>query len=113
MSAQARYTGRSAPSTREQASRQTTHSPVCCRRGVAPREAIDAAMRLGANHPVGPLALGDLIGLDVVKSIMETLSTDCSGKYDLSPLIREMVEKGLLGKKSGEGFYRYPGRKGR
>ena len=83
------------------------------RRGVAPKEAIDAAMRLGANHPLGPLALGDLIGLDVVKSIMETLSASCPRKYELSPLIDEMVGKGLLGKKSGEGFFRYPGRKKR
>ncbi len=83
------------------------------RRGAAPKEAIDAAMRLGANHPVGPLALGDLIGLDVVKSIMETLSASAPGRYEPSPLIREMVGKGLLGKKSGEGFYRYPGGKKR
>ena len=83
------------------------------RKGVAPKEAIDAAMRLGANHPLGPLALGDLIGLDVVKSVMETLSASSPGAHELSPLIREMVEKGLLGKKSGEGFFRYPGRKKR
>ena len=81
------------------------------RRGVAPKEAIDAAMRLGANHPLGPLALGDIIGLDVVKSIMETLSAELPGRHELSPLIGEMVQEGLLGRKSGEGFYRYPGGK--
>ncbi len=76
--------------------------------GVATAEDIDNAMKLGANHPMGPLALGDLIGLDVCLDIMEVLYNeygDC--KYRPHPLLRKMVRAGLLGRKTGEGFYKY------
>jgi 3-hydroxybutyryl-CoA dehydrogenase len=76
--------------------------------GVATREAIDAAMKLGASHPLGPLALADLIGLDVCLDIMRTLHHDFGDpKYRPAPLLVRMVAAGKLGRKSGEGFYRY------
>ena len=76
--------------------------------GVASREAIDEAMKLGANHPMGPLALGDLIGLDVCLAIMEVLYSEFGDpKYRPHPLLRKMVRANLLGRKSGEGFYCY------
>lgn len=76
--------------------------------GVADAEGIDTAMKLGANHPMGPLALGDLIGLDVVLAIMETLYTEFGDtKYRPHPLLRKMVRAGKLGRKSGAGFYDY------
>lgn len=76
--------------------------------GVAKREDIDEAMKLGANHPMGPLALADLIGLDVCLAIMEVLYTEfADSKYRPHPLLRKMVRANLLGRKTGKGFYDY------
>ena len=76
--------------------------------GVASVEDIDVAMQLGANHPMGPLALGDYIGLDIVLAIMEVLYAETGdSKYAPSPLLRKMVRAGKLGKKTGIGFYDY------
>lgn len=76
--------------------------------GVADAESIDQAMKLGANHPLGPLALADLIGLDVVLSICEVLQRETGDdKYRPCPLLRQMVRAGRLGRKSGAGFYSY------
>lgn len=75
---------------------------------VATAEEIDKAMRLGANHPIGPLALADLIGNDVNLSIMETLHNETGvPKYRAHPLLRKMVRGNLLGRKTGRGFFSY------
>ena len=80
----------------------------CVYEDVATPEAVDAVMKLGMNHPMGPLTLADLIGLDVCLNIMETLYAGFSDpKYRPCPLLRKMVAAGRLGRKSGEGFYRY------
>lgn len=76
--------------------------------GVAEPEAIDGIMKLGMNHPIGPLALADLIGLDTVLHIMKVLHEGMGDdKYAPAPLLIEMVEQGKLGRKSGQGFYNY------
>ena len=80
----------------------------CVYEDVGTPEAVDAVMKLGMNHPMGPLTLADLIGLDVCLNIMETLYAGFSDpKYRPCPLLRKMVAAGRLGRKSGEGFYRY------
>ncbi len=76
--------------------------------GTASAEDIDTAMKLGANHPMGPLALGDLVGLDIVLAVMEVLQAETgSDKYAPAPLLRKMVRAGALGVKTGHGFYDY------
>ena len=76
--------------------------------GTASVADIDEAMKLGANHPMGPLALGDLVGLDIVLAIMEVLQNETGDpKYRPHPLLRKMVRAGKLGKKTGVGFYNY------
>ena len=80
----------------------------CVHEGVGTAENVDAIMKLGMNHPMGPLALADLIGLDVCLDIMETLYDGFRDtKYRPCPLLKSMVTAGHLGRKTGRGFYRY------
>jgi 3-hydroxybutyryl-CoA dehydrogenase len=80
----------------------------CVMEGVAQPEAVDTVMKLGMNHPMGPLALADLIGLDVCLAILEVLHRGLGDdKYRACPLLRKMVAAGRLGRKSGRGFYDY------
>lgn len=75
--------------------------------GVASAEDVDKAMKLGANHPIGPLALADLVGIDVLYSIMQTLEKNLGPKYKPCPLLEQMVKEGRLGRKTGRGFFQY------
>jgi 3-hydroxybutyryl-CoA dehydrogenase len=76
--------------------------------GVASVEDIDIAMQLGANHPMGPLALGDLIGLDVVLAILNIMLKETgNNRYLPQPMLKKMVREQKLGRKTGEGFYKY------
>lgn len=80
----------------------------CVMEGVGTPQAVDAIMKLGMNHPMGPLTLADLIGLDVCLNIMEVLHSGLGdSKYRPCPLLRKMVDAGHLGRKSGQGFYKY------
>jgi 3-hydroxybutyryl-CoA dehydrogenase len=83
----------------------------CVYEGLATPEDVDAMMKLGANHPMGPLSLGDLIGLDIVLDIMETLYDGFDDpKYRPSPLLKQMCDAGYLGRKAGKGFFNYEAR---
>ena len=80
----------------------------CLQEGIAEPEAIDEIMKLGMNHPIGPLALADLIGLDVILSITRVFQEELGDpKFRPCPLLIRMVDAGYLGRKAGRGFYQY------
>ncbi len=79
----------------------------CLQGGLSTREGIDTVMKLGANHPMGPLELADFIGLDTCLEILEILEAELGEKFRPCPLLREMVAAGKVGRKSGGGFYEY------
>ncbi|OHB93059.1 MAG: 3-hydroxybutyryl-CoA dehydrogenase [Planctomycetes bacterium RIFCSPHIGHO2_12_42_15] len=79
----------------------------CLHEGIATKEGIDSIMKLGANHPMGPLELADFIGLDTCLAILEILHAELGEKYRPCPLLQKMVAGGKIGRKSGEGFYEY------
>ncbi len=79
----------------------------CLQEGVASRDGIDAIMKTGANYPMGPLELADLMGLDTCLEILDILHAELGEKYRACPVLRKMVDAGKLGRKSGEGFYEY------
>ena len=76
--------------------------------GVGSPEDIDAAMTLGYKHPVGPLRLTDIVGLDVRLDIAEYLARELGARFEPPPLLRSMVAEGMLGRKTGQGFYLWP-----
>ena len=80
---------------------------LCVQEGTATAEAVDQVMTLGMKHPLGPLALADLIGLDVCLAIMDVLQAGLGKKYEPARLLKEMVASGRVGRKSGAGFYVY------
>lgn len=80
---------------------------ICLQEGIATREDIDLTMRIGTNVPMGPLTLADFIGIDTCWFIMNTLHSELGDKYLPAPLLKRMIDAGLLGKKSGQGFYQY------
>jgi 3-hydroxybutyryl-CoA dehydrogenase len=79
----------------------------CLQEGIASRDSIDSIMKLGANHPMGPLELADFIGLDICLAVLDVLHSELGDKYRPCPYLRKMVAGGKFGRKSGEGFYEY------
>ncbi|MCY3412641.1 MAG: 3-hydroxybutyryl-CoA dehydrogenase [Candidatus Heimdallarchaeota archaeon] len=86
---------------------QLNEAYLALQEGVASKEDIDTAMKFGLNHPMGPLTLSDFIGLDTILFIAEYLHSELGDKYKPAPLLRKMVRAGKLGRKTGEGFYKY------